>query len=42
MIRIPAGEIGLILANAGAPISSERILGKTCPAIISRTRGRSC
>jgi uncharacterized membrane protein YqiK len=31
MIRIPAGEIGLVLANAGAPISSERILGKTVP-----------
>ncbi len=29
MSRIPAGEIGLVLANAGAPISSERILGKT-------------
>ena len=28
MIHIPAGEIGLVLANAGAPISSERILGK--------------
>ena len=28
MVRIPAGEIGLVLANAGAPISSERILGK--------------
>ena len=28
MIKIPAGEIGLVLANAGAPISSERILGK--------------
>jgi uncharacterized membrane protein YqiK len=31
MIRIPAGEIGLVLANAGAPISSERILGKAVP-----------
>jgi uncharacterized membrane protein YqiK len=29
MLRIPAGEIGLVLANAGAPISSSRILGKT-------------
>jgi uncharacterized membrane protein YqiK len=28
MVRIPAGEIGLVLANAGAAISSERILGK--------------
>jgi len=28
MIRIPAGEIGLVLANAGAPILSERILAK--------------
>jgi uncharacterized membrane protein YqiK len=28
MIRIPAGEIGLVLANAGAAISSERILGR--------------
>jgi uncharacterized membrane protein YqiK len=31
MIRIPAGEIGLVLANAGAPILSERILAKTVP-----------
>jgi len=31
MIRIPAGEIGLVLANAGAPIQSERILAKTVP-----------
>jgi uncharacterized membrane protein YqiK len=31
MLRIPAGEIGLVLANAGAPISSERILGKAVP-----------
>jgi len=31
MIRIPAGEIGLVLANAGAAISSGRILGKTVP-----------
>ncbi len=29
MVRIPAGEIGLVLANAGAPILSERILAKT-------------
>jgi len=29
MIRIPAGEIGLVLANAGAPILSERILAKS-------------
>ena len=28
MIQIPAGKIGLVLANAGAPIASERILGK--------------
>jgi len=28
MVRIPAGEIGLVLANAGAPILSERILAK--------------
>jgi uncharacterized membrane protein YqiK len=27
MVRIPAGEIGLVLANAGAPIASARILG---------------
>jgi uncharacterized membrane protein YqiK len=31
MIRIPAGEIGLVLANAGAPILSERILAKSVP-----------
>ena len=31
MIRIPAGEIGLVLANAGAPIQSERILAKSVP-----------
>ena len=31
MVRIPAGEIGLVLANAGAPIASERILGKAVP-----------
>jgi uncharacterized membrane protein YqiK len=31
MIRIPAGEIGLVLANAGAPICSERILAKAVP-----------
>jgi uncharacterized membrane protein YqiK len=31
MIHIPAGEIGLVLANAGAPISSERILAKSVP-----------
>jgi len=31
MVRIPAGEIGLVLANAGAPILSERILAKTVP-----------
>jgi uncharacterized membrane protein YqiK len=31
MIRIPAGEIGLVLANAGAPILSERILAKAVP-----------
>lgn len=31
MIQIPAGEIGLVLANAGAPIASERILGKAVP-----------
>ena len=28
MVRIPAGEIGLVLANAGAAILSERILAK--------------
>ena len=31
MVRIPAGEIGLVLANAGAPIASERILGRAVP-----------
>jgi uncharacterized membrane protein YqiK len=31
MVRIPAGEIGLVLANAGAPILSERILAKSVP-----------
>jgi len=31
MICIPAGEIGLVLANAGAPILSERILAKSVP-----------
>jgi uncharacterized membrane protein YqiK len=31
MIRIPAGEIGLVVANAGAPILSERILAKSVP-----------
>jgi len=31
MIHIPAGEIGLVLANAGAPILSERILAKSVP-----------
>ncbi len=31
MVRIPAGEIGLILANAGAPIASERILARSVP-----------
>jgi uncharacterized membrane protein YqiK len=31
MVRIPAGEIGLVLANAGAAILSERILAKTVP-----------
>jgi uncharacterized membrane protein YqiK len=31
MMRIPAGEIGLVLANAGMAISSERILGKAVP-----------
>jgi uncharacterized membrane protein YqiK len=31
MVRIPAGEIGLVLANAGAPILSERILARSVP-----------
>jgi uncharacterized membrane protein YqiK len=31
MVRIPAGEIGLVLANAGAPIAAERILAKAIP-----------
>jgi uncharacterized membrane protein YqiK len=31
MVRIQAGKIGLVLANAGAPISSERILGRAVP-----------
>ncbi len=31
MIRIPAGEIGLVLSHAGAPILSERILAKAVP-----------
>jgi uncharacterized membrane protein YqiK len=31
MVRIPAGKIGLVLANAGAPIASERILGRMVP-----------
>ena len=31
MIRIPAGEIGLVMANAGAPIVSERILARSVP-----------
>ena len=31
MIRIPAGEIGLVMANAGAPIVSERILARAVP-----------
>ena len=29
MVRIAAGEIGLVLANAGAAIASERILGRS-------------
>ncbi len=31
MVRIQAGKIGLVLANAGAPIASERILGRAVP-----------
>ena len=31
MIQIPAGKIGLVLANAGAPIVSERILARSVP-----------
>jgi len=31
MLRIPAGEIGLVLANAGAPIAPERILARSVP-----------
>ncbi len=31
MVRIHAGKIGLVLANAGAPIVSERILGRSVP-----------
>jgi len=28
MVQVPAGQIGLVLANAGLPIASERILGR--------------
>lgn len=31
MVKIPAGEIGLVLANAGAAIPSERILAHAVP-----------
>ncbi len=31
MVRIPAGEIGLVLANAGAPIAPDRILARSVP-----------
>ncbi|HSI82460.1 MAG: SPFH domain-containing protein [Candidatus Methylacidiphilales bacterium] len=31
MVRIPAGEIGLVLANAGTAIASERILARSVP-----------
>ena len=31
MLQIPAGEIGLVVANAGAPIAQERILARSVP-----------